>query len=82
VVDFIVDREGRVRDPVVSRSLNPAFDVSAIEAVKKWRFVPGMRAGQPVDTSMQVPVIFSLNETADGSRRASGMTRPQSREEP
>ncbi|MBM3874847.1 MAG: TonB family protein [Verrucomicrobia bacterium] len=68
VVDFIVDREGRVRDPVVSRSLNPAFDVSAIEAVKKWRFVPGMRAGQPVDTSMQVPVIFSLNETADGGQ--------------
>jgi TonB family protein len=68
VVDFIVDREGRVRDPVVRRSLNPAFDVPAIEALRKWRFVPGMRAGQPVDTLMQVPVIFTLNETANGGQ--------------
>jgi TonB family protein len=68
LVEFIVDREGRVRDPVVRRSLNPAFDVPAIEAVRKWRFVPGMHAGQPVDTLMQVPVIFSLNETANGGQ--------------
>lgn len=68
LLEFVVDREGRVRDPVVRRSLNPAFDVPAIEAVSKWRFVPGMRGGQPVDTLMQVPVIFSLNETANGGQ--------------
>lgn len=68
LVEFYVDREGGVRDPVVVRSLNPAFDVPTLESVRKWRFVPGMRAGQPVETLMQVPVIFSLNETADGGQ--------------
>lgn len=68
LVEFYVDREGGVRDPIVVRSLNPAFDVPALESVRKWRFVPGMRDGQPVETLMQVPMIFSLDETADGGQ--------------
>lgn len=66
VVDFIVDIEGRVRNPFVVRSLNPSFDDPAIDAVRQWKFEPGRVAGRPEPTHMQVPIIFQLDETHDG----------------
>jgi len=68
LVDFLVDIEGRVRNPFVVRSLNPSFDDPAIEAVRQWRFEPGRVGNRPVNTHMQVPVVFTLNETADGGQ--------------
>jgi TonB family protein len=66
LVDFVVDIEGRVRNPYVVRSLNPSFDDDAIDAVRQWKFEPGMVGERPVPTHMQVPVIFSLDETYGG----------------
>ena len=66
IVDFIVDIEGRVRNAFVVRSLNPSFDDPAIEAVRKWRFDPGRIGERPVNTHMQVPVIFTLDGTGEG----------------
>jgi TonB family protein len=63
VVDFIVDIEGRVRNAFVVRTLNPAFDDPALEAVRKWKFEPGHVGDRPVNTHMQVPVIFQLDDT-------------------
>jgi TonB family protein len=60
LVDFVVDREGRVRNAYVARSLNPSFDDAAVEAVQRWRFEPGRVGERPVSTHMQVPVIFEL----------------------
>lgn len=68
LVDFTVDIEGRVRNAYVIRSLNPAFDDPAIEAVRHWKFEPGMRGERPVPTHMQVPIVFHLDETYDGGR--------------
>lgn len=36
------------------------LDQAALEAVKKWQFVPANRGGQPVSASVVVPVRFSL----------------------
>lgn len=66
VVDFIVDIEGRVRNPYVVRSLNPAFDDPAIDAVRQWKFEPGRVGDRPEPTHMQVPIVFQLDETYDG----------------
>jgi TonB family protein len=66
VVDFIVDIEGNVRRAHVVRSLNPAFDQPALDSVNSWVFEPGRRNGVPVFSHMQVPVFFSLMNTADG----------------
>jgi TonB family protein len=66
LVDFVVDIEGRTRNVFVLRSLNPAFDDSAVEAVRKWRFEPARVDGVPVNTHMQVPVVFQLTDTPEG----------------
>ncbi len=68
IVDFIVDIEGRVRNAFVIRSLNPAFDDPALETVTQWRFQPGRVGERPVNTHMQVPIIFTMDDTNDGGR--------------
>jgi protein TonB len=57
---FIVDQEGRVRDPKIQKSDNTAFDVPAMNAVKKWRFEPGKVGGKAVQFRMRVPLTFAL----------------------
>ena len=68
IVDFIVDLEGRVRNAYVVRSLNPSFDDPAIEAVRRWKFEPGRIGERPVNTHMQVPMVFVLDESYDGGQ--------------
>jgi protein TonB len=36
------------------------LDQAALEAVKKWRFIPAKRGEQPVSASVTVPVRFSI----------------------
>jgi protein TonB len=55
---FIVDQEGRVQNPIVQRSTDPAFERPALTAVKKWKFEPGKRSGKPVRFRMRVPITF------------------------
>jgi protein TonB len=57
-VIFIVNKNGRVESPKVQKSSNPIFDRSAINAVKQWKFEPGMRGGEPVRFRMKVPITF------------------------
>ncbi|MBP7140648.1 MAG: TonB family protein [Opitutaceae bacterium] len=66
VLDFVVDIEGRVVHAGVVRSSNPLFDEAAIEAVRKWRFRPGIKNGRPVNTRMQVPIMFSIEGELGG----------------
>ena len=66
LVDFIVDREGRVTRAYVVRSLNPAFDEPALEAVRRWRFEPGRKGDVPVNTHMRVPIAFRLDGEWEG----------------
>lgn len=55
---FIVDKRGRVEDPIVQKSSDPVFERSALAAVKQWKFEPGKRNGQPVRFRMRVPITF------------------------
>ena len=66
LVDFVVDREGRVTHAFVARSLNPAFDEPALEAVRRWKFEPGRKGGVPVTTHVQVPIGFRLDGAWEG----------------
>ncbi len=61
VVEFILNSEGNVQGAFAESSTQHEFEASAIQAVSKWRFKPGRRGGRAVNTRMQVPIVFSLN---------------------
>lgn len=62
MVEFIVNPEGKVLNPVVVDSSYPGFEEAATAGVSRWRFHAGMRAGRRVNTRMSVPIIFRIKE--------------------
>lgn len=38
------------------------LDEAAVNSVKKWKFQPGKSGGKPVDTSVIIPIEFTLNK--------------------
>ena len=58
VVLLVVDGEGRVKNPEVQSSTDPAFEKPALDAVRRWRFEPGLREGKPASFRMRVPLTF------------------------
>jgi periplasmic protein TonB len=65
-VGFIVDYQGNVIMPYVVSSTNSGFERSAVEAVKKWKFRPGMKGGRKVNTRVEQPMDFKVTEEIDG----------------
>jgi TonB family protein len=65
VVQFGVDDTGAVQNVTVFTSDHPELDAPAVEAVKKWKFKPAMKDGQPIATRiMRVPVTFAIPPSA------------------
>ncbi len=60
LIDFKVDVEGRVRNPVIYQSDNPAFEEPAIKALLEWKFEPATRDGKPVEIKQRAPIVFLL----------------------
>ena len=55
-----VDESGRTRNVQVVRGIGLGLDERAIEAVKHWRFKPGMKNGKPVVVRANIEVDFRL----------------------
>jgi periplasmic protein TonB len=62
LVDFIVDTNGNVINAYAVKSSQREFEANAVLAVSKWKFKPGRRGGRNVNTHMQVPIVFTLND--------------------
>lgn len=60
VLSLVVTPEGEARDIKVTQSLTPNLDENAIDAVRQWRFQPGMKDGKPVAVQINVQVSFKL----------------------
>ncbi|HEX4229892.1 MAG TPA: energy transducer TonB [Bryobacteraceae bacterium] len=60
LLSIIVDEQGLPRDIRVIRPLGLGLDEKAVEAVSKWRFIPGRKGGIPVATQAEVEVNFRL----------------------
>lgn len=58
---LIVSEEGRVQE-VVALGGDEPFVSAAIDAVKKWRYSPGLRDGRPVASELIVRVPFKLRK--------------------
>ena len=55
---MVVDAEGVPRRISVTQPLGYGLEQMAVEAMAKWRFTPGMRAGKPVATGVVVAQTF------------------------
>jgi protein TonB len=58
---FVLSEDGRVEEPRVENSSRPEFEKPALEAIRKWRFRPGEKDGQPVRTYIRVPMRFRVS---------------------
>lgn len=55
----LIGTEGKPTDvSVVKSSGQPQLDDLAVKAVRDWQFKPATRNGQPISTTIQVPVNF------------------------
>lgn len=64
VVEYIVDADGKVSNAKAIQSPNEELSKAAEDAVRKWKFVPGMQNGKNVPSRMRVPIVFDLDPPA------------------
>lgn len=62
-VEFVVGADGKVMFARVAEGLDPEVDLAAVDAVRRSRFTPAMKEGEPVAVVMQIPVTFRLIST-------------------
>jgi protein TonB len=62
-VQFVVGRDGTVRDIEISRSVDPSLDKEAVRVVGKMpKWIPGKQRGNPVSARFTLPISFTLQE--------------------
>ncbi len=59
-IDFVVDTDGRVLNPVIADSDNPAFEEPALEALLKSKFEPATQDGKKIKMDVKFPMTFDL----------------------
>ena len=57
---FVVDEQGNVQNPEVTRGIGAGCDEEAIRAISKMKFIPGKQRGKAVKVSMQTAIAFKL----------------------
>ena len=61
-LEVVVQADGTPGGIRVVRSLDPGgLDNSAIEAVRQWRFAPGLAGGVPVDVLVTIILTFKIS---------------------
>ncbi len=74
MVEFIIEKDGKVTNARVVKSVSEELDAEALKVVgasPKWK--PGRRAGEKVRTSMTIPVEFRLEKK--GGRPSFGIKK-------
>jgi periplasmic protein TonB len=57
----LVRADGAPESVVLSQSSgSPRLDEAALDAVRKWRFVPARQGSTPISAAVIVPIVFSL----------------------
>jgi TonB family protein len=57
---LVVDSTGAPLRVAISKPLGYGLDAAAVEAMRRWRFSPGTRGGEPVATAVAVEQEFKL----------------------
>ena len=58
----LVSAQGRVEEAQVENSSRPEFEKPALEAIRKWKFRPGVKDGKDVATYLRYPFAFRLTK--------------------
>ena len=59
-VSFTVDDKGNVTDEKVVKSSHQELEEPALKAIKKWRFKPARKDGNPVAMHVAIPIKFAI----------------------
>ncbi|MFT5141832.1 MAG: protein TonB [Rhodothermales bacterium] len=60
IVQFVVNEQGNVENPVVVRGIGAGCDEEALKAVQSAKFTPGRQRGTNVKVKMSLPITFKL----------------------
>jgi periplasmic protein TonB len=60
VVSFTVTASGDVAGAAVVSSTQRRLEKPALEAIRKWKFMPAMKAGVPVSSRVIQPIAFTM----------------------
>ncbi len=58
VVNFTVNKEGRIVDAVVKSADDPAFGKAVLAVLPQWEFNPATKDGQPINKKVGIPFEF------------------------
>ena len=61
IVQFVVTKEGNIKEPVVANGVDPYLDAEALRVIKampKWK--PGKQRGKEVNVKYTLPIHFRL----------------------
>jgi TonB family protein len=61
VLELELNRAGEVVELRVASSDLPDFESFVSEQVRRWKFTPPTRGGQPVEARTQLPIAITLN---------------------
>lgn len=75
IVEFTVDKEGRVKDAKVKEGIGGGCDEEALRVLSETRFKPGIQRGEPVEVTLTLPFVFKLAD--DEARNAIIMDEPE-----
>ena len=75
IIQFVVDKNGDVQQPVVVRGVESSLDAAALRAVEVAKFEPGRQRGEAVDVKMSLPITFKLPGGSDSASRSAASQR-------
>ncbi len=66
-IKAIIDESGNVASAEIEKGVNDDLDMTALEAVKNAKFIPGEDKGEKVKAEVTIPIKFKL----DGKKKKS-----------
>ena len=61
VLQFVIEKDGRIGEVKIARSVDPELDAEALRVVKSMpNFIPGRQDGKPVAVWYTIPISFKL----------------------
>ena len=63
-VSFVVDKNGKVTNTKITKSVDPSLDKEAIRVIgqlHKWK--PGVKDGKAVNVELTLPILFALDDS-------------------